>query len=84
VEPSRAATATSTGAAPLRDQGDRIVASIPGQPDFELRADSRGDHYPYHFTALVTLQLAVDRVDGLVRRQSGGALEGHRAGPKRE
>lgn len=68
----------------VREREGRMIASIPGQPDFELRADSRGDLYPDNNTALMTPQLQGGRVESFVWRQGGGAFEGRRAGAKRE
>lgn len=68
----------------VREREGRMIASIAGQPDFELRADSRGDLYPDNNTALMTPQLQGGRVESFVWRQGGGAFEGRRAGTKRE
>lgn len=62
-------------------QGGRLVASVPGQRDFELRVDDRGDLYPLTFSALATPQRdAKAQVERLVWRQGGGVVEMPRVG----
>jgi CubicO group peptidase (beta-lactamase class C family) len=65
-------------------EGGRLVASVPGQSEFELRADDRGDLYPLVATALATPQRdSQGQVLRLLWRQGGGVTEMPRVGVAR-
>ncbi|RVU49550.1 serine hydrolase domain-containing protein [Rubrivivax rivuli] len=64
--------------------GGRLMASVPGQDDFELRADDRGDLYPLVTTALATPQRDPQgQVLRLLWRQGGGVIDMPRVGVAR-
>lgn len=67
----------------ISERDGRVFARAAGQPEIELRADSRGDLYPTLISALMTPQLRGGRVETFVWRQGGGALEGRRLGTQR-
>jgi CubicO group peptidase (beta-lactamase class C family) len=64
----------------VRVDGVRLFAQATGQAEFELLADDHGDLHPSTFDALLTPALTNAQVDRFVWRQSGGAMEGVRAG----